>query len=268
MLQHFSTRFSENFPNKKSVIGVIHLPALLGSPLYDGNLKKIYEQALQEADILNRHTDGIIIENFGDKPFFPNSVPAETIATMAAIGREVVRQTDVPIGINVLRNDAEAALAIATAIEAHFIRVNIHTHAVVADQGIIQGMAYKTLRLRKALGSKVLIFADVSVKHANPLTQKDLAVETQDLSERGLADAIIVSGTRTGETTNANDLDIVKQNTDLPILIGSGTTPDNLDTLSAANGFIVGSYFKENGKVTKPIVEKRVKYLVEKVRMF
>ena len=96
MLQHFSTRFSDIFPNKKSVIGVIHLPALLGSPLYDGNLKKIYEQALQEADILNRHTDGIIIENFGDKPFFPNSVPAETIATMAAIGREVVRQTDVP----------------------------------------------------------------------------------------------------------------------------------------------------------------------------
>ena len=259
MAQYFASSFTDIFPNKKNVLGVIHLPALLGSPLYDGNLKKIYKQALQEADILAQYTDGIIIENFGDKPFFPNRVPAETIASMAAIGREIVRQTDVPIGINVLRNDAAAALAIATAIEAHFIRVNIHTHAVVADQGIIQGRAYETLRLRKALGSKVLIFADVSVKHANPLTQ-------QDLSERGLADAIIVSGTRTGETTNANDLDIVRQNTNLPILIGSGTTPENIGTLAAANGFIVGSYFKENGKVTNPIAAHRVEHLVKIAR--
>lgn len=257
-------QFSDLFSSTKPIIGVIHLLPLPGAPLYTGNLAAIYERAIAETQLLQQYVQGLIVENFGDKPFYPSQVPVETVAAMAAIGREVVRHSDVPVGINILRNDAAAATAVATACGAHFVRVNVHTNAVVADQGLIQGRAYETLRLRQSLRSKVLIFADVGVKHATPLADRGLAIETQDLTERGLADAIIVSGTRTGEATNTSDLDTVKANTHLPVLIGSGTTPTSLPTLGAADGYIVGSYFKQNGVVTNDIEEERVRELVGK----
>ena len=166
--------FSDLFPKTKPLIGVIHLLPLPGAPLYNGNMAAVYERALLEAELLSKYADGIIIENFGDKPFYPNQVPPETVAAMAAIAREVLHLADVPIGINVLRNDAHAALAVAAAVGAHFIRINVHTAAVVADQGIIEGKAHQTLRLRKTLGAGTLIFADVGVKHASPMAERGL----------------------------------------------------------------------------------------------
>jgi hypothetical protein len=176
----------------------------------------------------------------------------------------VVKAAKVPVGVNALRNDAQAAVAIATAAEAQFIRVNVHMSAVVSEQGIIQGESHHTLRLRSALRSGVLIFADVGVKHAAPLADRGLAVETRDLADRGLADAIIVSGELTGSETRVKDVDIVRRNTDLPILIGSGATPENLHKVySKVDGFIVGSYFKKDGKADNFIDEKRVKIFAD-----
>ena len=181
------------------------------------------KQALIEADIFNTYKiDGLIIENFGDIPFFPNHVTAETIASMAIITHEVKKIFNGPIGINVLRNDAKAALAIAVACEVQFIRINVHIGAAVTDQGIIEGKAYETLRLRKSLNSDVLIFADVAVKHASPLGNRSIEDETKDLTERGLADALIVSGSHTGGEANIKEISQIKQNTDLPVIIWSG----------------------------------------------
>lgn len=255
-------QFHHLFPTPSPIIGVIHLQALPGAPLYQGNLQSVYDQAIAEAEIFNRHVDGIIIENFRDAPFYPDTVPPETIATMAAIGREVTNRVQIPVGINVLRNDANAAIAIATAIDAQFIRINVHINAVVADQGIIEGKAYQSLRLRAALQSKVLIFADIGVKHAKPLAGRGLGLETKDLTERGLVDAVIVSGTRTGETTSLEDLQLVKSHSKVPVLIGSGTTPESLPILKPyADGFIVGSYFKRDGKADNEVLEGKVENL-------
>ncbi len=113
---------------------------------------------------------------------------------MTVVTNEITKVFKRPIGINVLRNDAKAAMAIATACDIQFIRVNVHIGAAVTDQGIIEGKAFETLRLRKSLNSDVLIFADVAVKHASPLGNRSITEETKDLSERGMADAIIVSG--------------------------------------------------------------------------
>ena len=185
--------------------------------------------------------------------FFPDKVPSETIAMMAAVSREIINRINIPLGINVLRNDADAALAIASTVGADFIRVNIHTNAVVADQGLIQGKAYATLRKKILLQSKVLIFADVGVKHASPLKDRGLTLETQDISERGMADALIVSGTRTGEASNAGDLNLVKQNTHLPVLIGSGMTPDNICDLKKCKWFYYRQLFQKESKNEKNI---------------
>jgi membrane complex biogenesis BtpA family protein len=258
-------KFTELFEAPKPLIGCIHLMALPGSPRYGGRMREVYETALSEVETFNRHPiDGLIVENFRDKPFYPDRLPGETIAALAALTREVVKAANVPVGVNALRNDAQAAVAIATAAEAHFIRVNVHMSAVVSEQGIIQGESHHTLRLRAALRSGVLIFADVGVKHAAPLADRGLATETKDLADRGLADAIIVSGELTGSETRVEDVDIVRRNTDLPILIGSGATPENLHKVySKVDGFIVGSYFKKDGKADNLVDEKRVKAFTE-----
>ena len=256
--------FKALFPSAKPLIACLHLMPLPGAPRYAGNMRQVYASALSEVAIFQRYPiDGLIVENFRDTPFYPQRIPAETIAALASVSREIVRAVQVPVGVNALRNDAQAALAIATATEADFIRVNVHMDAVVSDQGIIQGASYETLRLRAALRSNVLIFADAGVKHATPLGGRGLAIETRDLDERGLVDAIIVSGEFTGAETSAEDIDMVRQHTTLPILIGSGVTPENLHRVhSKADGLIVGSYFKQDGKADNLVEEERVKAFI------
>jgi len=258
--------FSKLFKNIKPLIGCIHLLPLPGSPGYDGNMTNIIDHALAEAEIFRNYKfDGLIIENFRDYPFYPGQLPPETIAALSALSKEVIKTFNGPVGINALRNDAHSAMAIAVATGAQFIRVNVHTGAAVTDQGLIQGKAHDTLRLRKnLLADDVLIFADVAVKHASPLGKRDIELETRDLTERGLADAIIVSGNLTGSTTDADELKLVKQNTSLPVIVGSGTTPENMGKLYPfSDAFIVGSYFKKEGKASNFIEKKRVKEFVK-----
>src|SRR5215216_1983613 len=226
-----ATGFHNLFGARKPLIGVLHLLPLPGAPLYDGAMQTVYDQALAELDVFKRYTlDSVIVENFRDMPYFPGRVPAETVAAMAAVCREVVRAAGMPVGVNVLRSDGEAAIAIAAASGAHYIRVNVHMGAVVADQGIVQGSSQFSVRLRSALKSNALIFADVGVKHAAPLAGRSLDIETRDLAERGLADAIIVTGDRTGLETDVADIDLVRGATTLPLLIGSGATPENVES--------------------------------------
>jgi membrane complex biogenesis BtpA family protein len=240
---------------------------LPGSPSYDGERKKIYEKALEEVEIYKKYDiDGLLVENYRDKPFYPGKIPAETVASLSAIGKQILEVADMPVGINALRNDAQSGLAIATAIGAHFIRVNVHVGEVMSDQGIIKGMSHKTLRLRARLKSNVMIFADLRVKHATPIVDRGLVEETKDLTERGLADAILITGERTGEEADIEELKTVKESTHLPVLIGSGINIDNIDKyFPVADGFIVGSYFKEGGLAENFIDEERVKALTERL---
>jgi membrane complex biogenesis BtpA family protein len=253
--------------SKKPVIACIHLLALPGSPGYQGSMIKVIDHALAETEIYKKfNMDALIIENFRDYPFYPDKLPPETISCLTVVAREVIRNFKGPVGINALRNDAHSAMAIALAVEAQFIRVNIHTGAALTDQGIIQGKAHDTLRLRKNLGAEdILIFADVAVKHASPIGKRNIELETRDLTERGLADAVIVSGNLTGESTDMDDLKKVKQSTHLPVVIGSGTNPENIASLFPyADAFIVGSYFKKQGKASHFIEETKVRQFMAK----
>jgi membrane complex biogenesis BtpA family protein len=223
-------------------------------------MRAIYDHALKEAAILAEHdVDGLIIENFRDKPFYPGRAPSETVAALTAVAHEIRRQYACPLGINLLRNDGEAALAIATAVEASFIRVNVHVGAVVSDQGVIQGVGHLTMRLRTALRSNVMVFADVAVKHSAPLAERGIRAETIDAVERGLADAVIVSGEMTGAETPLELVQKARAATDAPVLIGSGATPENISKVfDLVDGFIVGSYFKEAGMADNLVDRVRV----------
>jgi hypothetical protein len=259
----------ELFNSTKIIIGVVHLPPLPGSPRWSGDFASVLDHAKRDAEALAvGGVDGIIVENFGDAPMRKGAVGPETVASMTLAVEAVKRVTELPLGINVLRNDARSALAIAYATGARFIRVNVHTGAMVTDEGIIEGEADVTLRYRRELGADVRIFADVLVKHAVPLGDQDLWHAARTVRERGLADAAIVSGPMTGEPTSLDDVRTVKDAvSDAPVLIGSGADESNIEKLlEIADGAIVGTSLKKDGRVENPVDTERVRRIVDLVR--
>lgn len=256
------------FGGVKPVIGMLHLPPLPGSPA-GGTVEDALARAQTDAEALTAAgVDGMILENFGDAPFAKERVPPVTVAAMAVICREIRRDHNVPLGVNVLRNDAESALSIAAVTGCDFIRVNVHTGAVVADQGVIEGKARETLLLRKALGASVLLFADVRVKHARPLGgpvgTASLAEEAKETRGRGMADALILSGAATGSPADPEDFRRVRAALpDAPLLAGSGVSLANLGEFwTVCDGIIVGSSLKEAGDARAPVDPERARAFV------
>jgi membrane complex biogenesis BtpA family protein len=257
------------FPKRPTIVGMVHLLPLPGAPRYGGDLEAVLRRAVEDAEALAAGgVDGVMVENFGDVPFYPERVPAETIAAMTRAARAVVEAVPAPVGVNVLRNDAAAAVAIAGVVGASFVRVNVHTGAMWSDQGLLQGRAHETLRLRRALGAQVFILADVLVKHAAPPAPLRIESVARDLIERGLADGLIVSGEGTGAATDAEEIRRVKAVAgDTPVWIGSGLTAASAAQLLAlADGAIVGTSLKRNGEVLAPVDADRVRRLMEAVR--
>ena len=252
----------------KLLIGVVHLQPLPGAPRWRGNMESVIEFAVNDARAYERGgAHAVFIENFGDVPFTKGSIAPETLAAMAAAGRAIRQAVDLPIGFNVLRNDARAALALCAVCDGAFIRVNIHTGAMLTDQGLIEGNAYETLRYRQRVCPGAQIFADVHVKHAVPLGNWSIEDAARDTVERGLADALIVSGAGTGLQADLADVERVRRTAPTTrILLGSGTTLANVrDFLPAADGFIVGSSLKLGGKLSNPIDPKRVAALARAI---
>jgi membrane complex biogenesis BtpA family protein len=255
---------------KKIVIGMLHLPALPGSPQCRMTQAQLRDYLLRDVDALSEGgVDGLMMENFGDVPFFPGRVPAYVTAQMTALAAEVRGRSDLPLGINVLRNDGCGALAIAHAVGASFIRVNVLCGARVTDQGLIQGIAHDLLRERAMLGAvDVKILADVDVKHSAALAERALADEVDDLVERALADAIVVSGAGTGKATDPAKAQMVKKTApQVPVFIGSGITAETVgDFMESADGFIAGTALKKGGIATNAVERSRVKAFMRAVR--
>jgi uncharacterized protein len=252
----------------RPVIGMLHLPPLPGAPRCQADLPAIREPLLRDADALVAGgVHGLMMENFGDTPFYPGRVPASVVAGMTYLAGEVRRRFDVPLGINVLRNDGRSALAVAHAVGAAFIRVNVLCGARVTDQGLIQGIAHQLLRDRVQLGAQhIRILADVDVKHSAPLgAARPIEDEAADLLHRGGADALIVSGGGTGQPASPDDARRAKSVAgEAPILVGSGVTPESIRSfLPHADGFIVGTALKVGGVVGNPVDPGRVKALLQ-----
>lgn len=253
----------------KPVIGMLHLPPLPGSPRYGGDLNRLRDTVLRDADALAAGgVHGLMVENFGDVPFYPGRVPAYVIAHMTAIAAEIRRRVpQLPLGINVLRNDGLSALAVAHAVGAAYIRVNVLCGGRVADQGVLQAIAHDLLRERVMLQADVKILADVDVKHSAPLAARALADEVDDTVHRGLADGLVVSGAGTGKTTDPDKVvDAKSCAKQVPVFVGSGVTARTVPHyINYADGFIVGTAFKKDGDPRNPVDVARVKELVEKV---
>ncbi|MBX9947904.1 MAG: BtpA/SgcQ family protein [Candidatus Obscuribacterales bacterium] len=259
----------ELFGTTKPLIGVIHLLPLPGSSRFDGHLEQVMLRAEQEAAALTTGgVNAIIVENFFDAPFTKGKVDTATACAMSLVVKRVMSISDLPVGVNVLRNDGLTALAVAATTGAKFIRVNVLSGAMVTDQGIIEGDAHALHLYRRQLmaNKDVKILADVLVKHASPLTaDADIKLIAKDTVKRGLADGLIVSGTATGSAPEMRDFEAVREALpETPLFCGSGCTSSNVkEILSVADGVIVGSSLKRQGLVENPVDVERVRTLAQ-----
>lgn len=258
------------FDRRQAAVGVVHCSALPGSPDYAGaTIEQILDTALTDARAYAAGgIHGLIVENHGDIPFSkPEHIGPETAAAMAVIADRIREQVALPVGINVLANGAIAALAVAKAAQADFIRVNQWANAYVANEGFVEGPAAEAMRYRSWLhGRGIRIFADVHVKHGAHaiVADRGIAELTRDL-EFFNADVVIVTGQRTGDTADLDELRAVREATALPIMIGSGVTEDNVGAvMDIADGVIIGSSLKHGGAWWRPVDRKRVEAFMRK----
>ena len=262
----------EIFGTDNAVIGMIHLKPLPGSPHYQGGgMEEVIDFALNDVEALEEGgVDGLIIENAWDLPFSkPEDIGFETVAAMTAVAERLKCKTSLPIGINCLANGAIQATAVASAADLPFIRVNQWVNAYVANEGIVEGASAKALRYRSQLKSDhIKIFADVHVKHGSHSIVADRSLEAQTHDAIFFdSDVLIATGSRTGDETGLDEIKGIKHNTDLPVIVGSGMTKENVrDIFSVANGCIVGSSLKEDGEWWKPVSTEKVKDFMEQVK--
>jgi membrane complex biogenesis BtpA family protein len=251
------------------LIGMVHLLPLPGSPGYGGSRADILDRAIRDAVTLqDAGFDAVLIENYGDAPFARSDAGKHVTADMATITSAVMREIDLPVGVQVLRNDAEAALSIAAATGARFMRVNVHVGAMHTDQGIIEGIAHKTLRMRREIDAMhVHVLADVFVKHAAPITPTSISDAVRDTVERGLADGIIVTGSGTGEAADLADVRKATECTVAPVFVGSGVRQETLaETLALSHGVIVGTAIKTGRMTRSPVDADGSREFAEKAR--
>ena len=263
----YSYELEEIFEVDKPIIGVVHLKPLPGSPNYEGDLEAIINFALQEAKKLEEGgVDGIIVENFWDSPFKKVVRDPVTISAMTLIVKEVIRNSSIPIGVNLLRNSAIEAAAIASTAGAKFIRVNVYVETIATDSGIIEPAAPKLLDYMGKRKIKLGILADVNVKHGAPIVRREVKYVAREALERGQATAVIITGEKTGESPKEVTLRELRVDGIKPILIGSGLNLENVNLLKNADGAIVGTFFKKNGEIWREIDVSRVKKLMERVK--
>ncbi len=244
-------------------LGVVHLLPLPGAPRAGPGIGEVSRRALADADALAEGgASGMIVENLGDAPFARVAVDAHVVAMMSVIVAEIrARHPALLLGVNVLRNDAAAALAIAAATGADFVRVNVLAGAVVADQGIVEGNAHRWLRYRREIeAERVSIAADVRVKHAAPLGARPLVDEAADLVHRAGASAVIVTGKATGASADPADADAVRPVlAGAPLWVGSGVSLASAPTWRArADGAVVGTALHADGRLEAPVDPARV----------
>ena len=248
--------FRQRLGGPRALIGVLHVGALPGTPSASDTIEHLIQSALVEAQIYrSAGFTALALENTHDRPYLKAGAGPEITAAMTAVAREVRRETGLPLGIQVLAAANREAIAIAHASGADFVRVEGFVFAHVADEGVIESCAGELLRYRRAIGAeRVLVFADVKKKHsAHAITADVSLVETAKAAEFFLADGVIITGAATGTPASTDEVRDAAAAVSLPVLVGSGITPENLGRFPAAHGFIVGSSVKQGGLWSNPL---------------
>ena len=256
------------FRAPRALIGCVHVQALPGTPRAEHGIQDVIAAAVQDARAYrDAGFHGLVLENMHDRPYLKRGVGPEIVAAMTAVVQRVRAEVALPLGVQILAGANQAAVAVAHAAGAEFVRVEGFAFAHVADEGIIESDAAALLRYRRAIGAeRVRVFADIKKKHsAHAITADVDLADTAHAAEFFLADGLIVTGSATGRPTDPADVHAVSAAVHIPTLVGSGLTPDNALHLGEADGFIVGTAAKVDGDWTKPVDAARAAALVRAV---
>ncbi len=251
------------------IVGMIHLLPLPGAPNGGASFQQVLARARHEAVIYRRTgIDALMIENHGDIPFAKDTSSPHVAAVMGTIAFALSEEFRCPIGINILRNDAIAALGASVPASASFVRVNVLSGVTATDQGLIEGRGDAVIAYRRLLGLKTEIWADAHVKYGTPLYSPGLATIVESLAHRGGADRILITGTTTGRAPDAETVALAKAAAGVvPVLIASGLNCDNVNSLlPLCDGAIVGSAFRHESKVENEIEPALVTDFMHQVR--
>ncbi len=250
------------FSVHRPVIAMVHVGALPGTPACRTSLRELVKTAVAESATYRQHgVHGLILENMHDTPYLRGGVGPEITAAMTVLAQAVKTASELPCGIQILAAANHEALAVAHAAELDFIRVEGFAFAHVADEGIIESSAATLLRYRRNIGAeRVQVWADVKKKHSSHAITADVDLgATAAAAEFMRADAVIVTGTTTGESPREDDIIAARERCSLPLYLGSGITAENLQLyITHANGFIVGSAFKTDGRWQGAVDPRRV----------
>ncbi len=260
-------KFKEYIKNNKIIIGMIHVPALPGTPENKLSSEEIIAKCICEAEIYKKYgLTTLMIENMHDIPYTKNIGP-EIITLMSIIGREI-KKLGLYCGIQILAAANKEAIATAKASGMDFIRAEGFVYAHVADEGYIESCAGDLLRYRKSISAEnVLIFTDVKKKHSSHAITSDVSIaETAHTAEFFLSDGVIVTGVSTGTEADLEEVKQVKSTVHIPVLIGSGISTENLKNYyNHSDIFIVGSYLKKNGYWKNELDEERIASLMDEL---
>jgi hypothetical protein len=250
------------FGARRALIGMIHVGALPGTPAAGAPLERVIETAVAEARAYgDSGYTALMIENMHDRPYLKGAAGPEIVAAMTAVGQAVRREVALPLGVQVLAGANREAIAVALACGAAFVRAEGFVFAHVADEGLIEASAGELMRYRRAIGAEqVRVFADVKKKHsAHALTADVDIVETARAAEFFLADGVVVTGPVTAQAADTAEVEAVAAAVGIPVFVGSGLTPANLEAYPLADGFIVGSFVKRGGLWSNPLDGERVR---------
>ncbi|MEZ4957448.1 MAG: BtpA/SgcQ family protein [Saprospiraceae bacterium] len=265
-------KFNNIFKTEKTVIGMIHVAALPGTPKFGGNVKEIINKALAEAEIYkNAGIDGIAIENMHDVPYLKKEVGHEISSLLSIIGYEIKNRTGLPCGVQILAAANKAALAVAKSAGLDFIRAEGFVFGHLADEGYIDSCAGELLRYQKKIGADgISILTDIKKKHSSHAISADIDIlETAKAAAFFLSDGLIITGKSTGEAADLEELSILNNHLNIPVIIGSGITLENVETyLPVCDAMIIGSYFKEKGYWANDLDADKVKLFMDKVKNY
>jgi uncharacterized protein len=265
-------RLQALFNQGKPVIGMVHVQALPGTPGNIYSVSEIVKMAVQESkDLASNGVDSVMLENMHDIPYLKRHVGPEIVASMTRVATEVRQQLDIPLGLQILAGANQSALAVAQSAEFDFIRAEGFVFGHLADEGLFESDAGTLLRYRKQIGADdIAIFTDIKKKHSSHAISADVSLaDTAEAAHFFKSDGLIITGTATGKPVDVNDLKAVKMNSTLPILVGSGATPDSIaDLLEFADSIIVGSWLKKKGLWTEAVDGERVRTFMQAIKAF
>jgi membrane complex biogenesis BtpA family protein len=252
----------------KTVIAMVHIGALPGTPLFDakGSLAKLIDGVAADIERLQAGgVDAVMFGNENDRPYVFKA-PPEGVAAMTAVVQAAKPSLRVPFGVNYLW-DPLASVAIGAATGASFVR-EIFTGLFASDMGLWQPDAAGAARLRRNLGrDDMKLLFNINAEFAYSLDQRPIELRAKSAVFSSLADAILVSGPLTGQPVDQAQLRAVREAVaNVPVFANTGVNIDNVrDILELADGVVIGTHFKRDGDTWNPVDGERVERFMDVV---